>query len=220
MALIVQFGIACVVSLALTPVCRALAHRSGFVARPSDDRWHKRPTALFGGVAIAAATLASSLSVTTAAPHSDIWQLIVCGGAIAAFGFLDDLLSLKPSTKLIAQIAVASMLLFFGYRVHWTRSLVTDAMLTVFWIVGVTNAFNLLDNMDGLCAGTAIIAGTFLLLGMVSNGGVTAPALYLASLLGATAGFLVYNVHPASIFMGDTGSLFLGTNLAALTLVA
>jgi UDP-GlcNAc:undecaprenyl-phosphate GlcNAc-1-phosphate transferase len=93
-------------------------------------------------------------------------------------------------------------------------------MLTLFWIVGITNGFNLLDNMDGLCAGTTIIAGGFLLAGMFHQAGATPPAAYLAALLGATAGFLVYNRHPASIFMGDTGSLFLGFNLAALTLVA
>src|SRR5581483_12349917 len=82
----------------------------------------------------------------------------------------------------------------------------------------VTNAFNLLDNMDGLCAGTALIAGTFMLIGSV-GGGPTPISLYLAALIGATAGFLVYNVHPASIFMGDTGSLFLGLNLAAIALI-
>src|SRR6185295_7953965 len=96
-----------------------------------------------------------------------------------------------------------------------------DTMLTLAWIVGITNAFNLLDNMDGLCAGITLIAGTFLLFVFIgSPGPIAAPALYLAALMGATAGFLVYNFHPASIFMGDTGSLFLGLNMAALTLVA
>jgi UDP-GlcNAc:undecaprenyl-phosphate GlcNAc-1-phosphate transferase len=98
--------------------------------------------------------------------------------------------------------------------------MVVDAMLTLFWIVGITNAFNLLDNMDGLCAGTTLVAGVFLLIGVVNEAGPTEPALYLAAMLGATAGFLVYNFHPASIFMGDTGSLFLGLNIAAITLLA
>jgi UDP-GlcNAc:undecaprenyl-phosphate GlcNAc-1-phosphate transferase len=93
-------------------------------------------------------------------------------------------------------------------------------MLTLFWIVGITNAFNLLDNMDGLCAGTALVAGSFLLAGIAGDPANMPAALYLSALLGATAGFLVYNFHPASIFMGDTGSLFLGLNLAAVTLVA
>jgi UDP-GlcNAc:undecaprenyl-phosphate/decaprenyl-phosphate GlcNAc-1-phosphate transferase len=203
-------------SLVLTPLCRMLAHRSGFIAKPKEDRWHKRPTAMFGGVAIATTVLALGAWI---APDVRLWQLMGCATLIAAAGLVDDLLSLKSSTKLIVQIIVASLLLFFGFRLHWTQSLVGDAMLTVFWIVGVTNAFNLLDNMDGLCAGTVLVAGTFLLIGMVHGGEVGAPALYLTALLGATAGFLVYNVHPASIFMGDTGSLFLGLNIATLTLM-
>ena len=211
------YCIALVASLALTPLCRLVAHRFGFVAKPSEERWHKRPTAMFGGVAIAVTTLCLGLAL---APDARLWQLLGCGLVIAAFGLADDVLSLKPSTKLIVQITVASALLFFGLRLHWTGSLVGDSMLTLFWIVGITNGFNLLDNMDGLCAGTTLIAGVFLLLGMFHQAGATPSAAYLATLMGATTGFLVYNVHPASIFMGDTGSLFLGLNLAALTLVA
>jgi UDP-GlcNAc:undecaprenyl-phosphate GlcNAc-1-phosphate transferase len=139
---------------------------------------------------------------------------------IAGFGFLDDVLSLKPSTKLIAQIVVASALLVFGYRLDWTKSLVVDAMLTVFWIVGITNAFNLLDNMDGLCGGIAAIAGTSILVSLVGNTGPTPLAIYIGVFVGATLGFLVYNMSPASIFMGDTGSLFLGLNLSAMALIA
>jgi len=204
-------------SLALTPACRALAHRFGFVAAPKEDRWHKRPTALFGGVAIVLVTL---LLGVVMGPDTRVWQLIACGLVISAFGLVDDLLSLKASTKLVIQICVASALVFFGLRLHWTDSLVGDSMLTLFWIVGITNGFNLLDNMDGLCAGITLIAGGFLLAGMYSGGAPPPASLYLAALLGAISGFFVYNVHPASIFMGDAGSLFLGLNLAALTLVA
>jgi UDP-GlcNAc:undecaprenyl-phosphate GlcNAc-1-phosphate transferase len=110
--------------------------------------------------------------------------------------------------------------LFFGFRLQWTDSMIGNTMLTLFWVVGVTNAFNLADNMDGLCAGTALVAGTFVLIGIVDESHVTPVAHYLAALLGATAGFLTYNIHPASIFMGDAGSLFLGLNLAAITLIA
>lgn len=208
---------ALIMSLALTPICRALAQRFGFTAKPKEDRWHKKPTALFGGLAIAIPTLLLGLTIE---PFADIRQLVICAGAVACFGLLDDAFSLKPSTKLILQIAAASALLFLGYRLQWTQSLIGDAMLTLLWIVGITNALNLLDNMDGLCAGTALVAGCFLLFSVVRDGTEIAAALYLAALLGSTAGFLVYNFHPASIFMGDTGSLFLGMNLAALTLAA
>jgi UDP-GlcNAc:undecaprenyl-phosphate GlcNAc-1-phosphate transferase len=209
---LVSFG----ASLAITPAFRLLSQRLGQVARPQEDRWHSQSTALFGGLAIALVTLAGGLMIPGA---GQIAILIVSGALIAGFGFLDDVLSLKPSTKLIAQIIIASILLFFGFRLHWMQSMLGDAMLTVFWIVGVTNAFDLLDNMDGLCAGTAIIAGVFMLMGVVGGAGVTPDGLYLATLIGATAGFLVYNFYPASIFMGDTGSLFLGLNLAAMALV-
>ena len=180
-------------SLALTPICRAMALRIGLTAKPNEDRWHKKPTALFGGEAIAVPTLVLGATL----PIGEVWQLLICGAAIAAFGFADDLVSIKPSTKLVVQISLASMLLFFDYRLQWTDSLIGDTMLTLFWIVGITNAFNLLDNMDGLSAASP----------------------YLAALLGSTAGFLVYNFHPATIFMGDTGSLFLGLNIAAVTLI-
>jgi UDP-GlcNAc:undecaprenyl-phosphate GlcNAc-1-phosphate transferase len=215
--LVIFYLVALAVSLLLTPLCRAIAHRLGFVAKPTEDRWHKKPTAMFGGVAIALTTLSVGLFLN---PDLRLWQLIGCGLIIAVFGLADDVLSLKPSTKLIVQISVASALVYFGLRLHWTGSLAGDAMLTLFWIVGITNGFNLLDNMDGLCAGTMLIAGLFLLLGIYHDVGATPAAVYLAVLMGATTGFLVYNIHPASIFMGDTGSLFLGLNVAALTLVA
>jgi UDP-GlcNAc:undecaprenyl-phosphate/decaprenyl-phosphate GlcNAc-1-phosphate transferase len=215
MTTVIYFAAGLFASLVLTPICRRVAERLGRVARPSDDRWHRRPTALFGGIAIAVPTLVLGATL----PLVDVWQMLVCGAGIAVVGCVDDIISLKPYTKLIAQIVFASAMLFFGFRLQWTDSLVGDTMLTLFWIVGITNAFNLLDNMDGLCAGTALVAGGFLLFGLpLSEAG--APALYLAGMLGACTGFLVYNFHPASIFMGDTGSLFLGFNLAALTLLS
>ena len=203
---------------AVVPLCKRLAFRFDCVARPRDDRWHKRPTPLFGGVAIGVTLFAGAAIAgipTTIAP--------VIGGAATIFliGLVDDVITLKPSTKLIVQIALASMLLFFGYRLNWLESITLDALLTLIWIVGVTNAFNLLDNMDGLCAGIALIVGTALLVDIVSRGSAgSAEATYLAMLIGATAGFLVYNINPASIFMGDSGSLLLGFSFSALTLNA
>jgi UDP-GlcNAc:undecaprenyl-phosphate GlcNAc-1-phosphate transferase len=201
-------------SIALTPLCRLAAIRLGYVARPREDRWHKKPTALLGGIGVATVTL-GGLGVLGVA--SAIWPIVACAGAMFLIGFVDDLLNFKASTKLIAEIAVASTLVFFGYRLGWTQSLTGDAMLTLLWVVGITNAFNLLDNMDGLCAGIALIAGFSLIvvLGPVAPAPVT---IYITLLLGATAGFLVYNLNPASIFLGDGGSLFIGSSLALLTL--
>jgi UDP-GlcNAc:undecaprenyl-phosphate/decaprenyl-phosphate GlcNAc-1-phosphate transferase len=148
--------------------------------------------------------------------------LVVAAFAMFIVGLTDDVLSLKPATKLVAQIACASVLLFFDYRLHWLNSLTFDWLLTLFWVVGMSNAFNLLDNMDGLCAGTAIIVGAALLLeGNPVGAMLGAPeSQYLVALIGATCGFLVYNVHPATIFMGDSGSLLLGFSFGALTLSA
>jgi UDP-GlcNAc:undecaprenyl-phosphate/decaprenyl-phosphate GlcNAc-1-phosphate transferase len=214
MAFLAYSGAAFALSLALTALCRVASVRLGYVAAPRHDRWHQQPTALFGGVAI---VLSLSAVALTLRPVGAIFVVLGPGLAIATLGLVDDIVSLKPATKLVAQIVVATLLLFLGFRLGWTRSMIFDAMLTLFWIVGISNAFNLLDNMDGLCAGTALVAAGFLLVQLQHEGSVLL-ARYVAALVGATAGFLVYNVNPASIFMGDTGSLFLGLNLAALTL--
>ena len=172
---------------------------------------------MFGGVGIAIVV------VSTAAGFGLVLQvpvLIATAVLTSAVGLTDDILHLKPATKLIAELVLASVLLQFGYRLNWLESMTLDTLLTLVWVVGLTNAFNLIDNMDGLCGGIALVAGTALLVEIVGAGGGPVPpeALYLAILLGATAGFLVYNVYPASIFMGDSGSLLLGFSLAALTL--
>jgi UDP-GlcNAc:undecaprenyl-phosphate GlcNAc-1-phosphate transferase len=212
------FFFALLVSLALVPVCRSLALRLGFVATPRADRWHARPIALCGGVAIGV-TLFTGLLVFRSIPAIPI----LAGGAALMFaaGLADDVLRMKPFTKLVIQIAIAAIFLFVGHRLHWTPSPTLDTLLTLIWVVGMTNAFNLLDNMDGLAGGVALIVGAALLIGLVSPGAgslAVHQAQYLALLVGATAGFLVYNVHPASVFMGDSGSLLLGLSFAAVIL--
>lgn len=207
------FGIA----LILVPVCRAAARRFGLVAKPRADRWHGKPTALLGGVAIATTVL--GLHVALVGPF-EYPVLLIGAAAMFGIGLVDDLISLRPATKLVFEIAVASFFVFFGYRLGWSSSLIVDTVFTVFWIVGLTNAFNLLDNMDGLCAGLGVVAGVGLLSTLWLNGAVGAQATHLALLVGAAAGFLVYNFNPASIFMGDSGSLFIGLNLSVLTLSA
>ncbi|MEP7309741.1 MAG: hypothetical protein ABJA98_29890 [Acidobacteriota bacterium] len=216
-AVFTPFLAAFALSLALVPLCRLLAIRMGRMAHPREDRWHRRPVALLGGVAIGVSLFAGAgvFGLVTQLP-----VLLIC--ALTAFltGLTDDLINLKPSTKLVIQIALASTLLFFDYRLNWIQSVTLDSLLTLLWVVGMTNAFNLLDNMDGLCAGVALIVGTALLIDLLpgATGAAFADVRYLAILLGATGGFFVYNVHPASIFMGDSGSLLLGFSFAAVTL--
>ena len=198
--------------LALTPIVRAIATAGGFVARPTSDRWHRKPVPLLGGIAIAVAAASSALMFGWY--HRELLAVVTAALAMAFVGVVDDIKQLKPSTKLTAQIAVACALIAQGVQLHWTHSQIADAFLTIFWFVAITNAFNLLDNMDGLCAGVASIAA----LAYCGSAALGQVELQFAgaAIAGAAAGFLVFNFKPASIFMGDGGSMFLGAMLAAL----
>jgi UDP-GlcNAc:undecaprenyl-phosphate/decaprenyl-phosphate GlcNAc-1-phosphate transferase len=217
------FGGSCLLSLVLTPLARRLAFRWGQVAVPKDNRWHRKETALLGGVSIVAAMTA----VWSLAAVLTDWSvfgrpylvMILCSGGIFVLGLTDDLFTMDPQHKLAGQLVITAVLIFFGYRLGWTHSETLNLFLSIVWIVGITNAFNLLDNMDGLASGIALIAGGFLFIWLYpAQGGASAPALLvLAAYLGAVSGFLVYNFNPASIFMGDAGSLFVGFVLACLT---
>jgi UDP-GlcNAc:undecaprenyl-phosphate/decaprenyl-phosphate GlcNAc-1-phosphate transferase len=216
--------------LAFTPLVRHLAHRRGWMAIPSAERWHKRPTALMGGIAIYAAAggvlfFTTNLSplltqITTPTGHHETLPIgpILWVGMSLCFllGLLDDFIHIKPHTKLVGQILIASVAAFVGFRLNWCTSMTLDTTLTIVWIVGITNAFNLIDNMDGLCAGIGFIAASAVIYMFLP----VAPevAVYAAVLAGALLAFLFYNSTPASIFMGDSGSLMIGYSLAILTL--
>ncbi len=205
-------------ALVLVPVARAVAIRFGAVAQPKQDRWHQKPTALFGGVAIALAALGTAVYFDGVRSQP---ALLVCAAGMFLFGLADDLLGVKPATKLIAQLSIGSVFLFLHYRLGWSHSITLDSVLTLFWLAGIVNAFNLLDNMDGLCAGVAVVAAAAFIVNFhpVTPGQPTFYMVrYAAAVAGAALGFLVYNAKPASIFMGDSGSLFLGLSLAAMAL--
>jgi len=149
--------------------------------------------------------------------------LALAAASVGVFftGLVDDLVTLRPATKLALQIAAASAAVWGGVRLEWTGSLTLDTLISIFWLIGVTNALNLVDNMDGACAGVgAIAAGVVALVGVVSPSGVGPHSLWAAALCGALAGFLFYNFHPASIFLGDSGSLPIGFLLAGITAAA
>jgi UDP-GlcNAc:undecaprenyl-phosphate GlcNAc-1-phosphate transferase len=133
-------------------------------------------------------------------------------------GLVDDLRRLRPYQKLAGQVLAAAVLLLDGVTFRGTGWPPLDCAITLFWLVGITNALNLLDNMDGLAAGVATVAAGFLAVDCWL-GGQPGAAEWLAAFAGALLGFLVYNSHPASIFMGDGGALFIGIFLAALALV-
>jgi UDP-GlcNAc:undecaprenyl-phosphate GlcNAc-1-phosphate transferase len=211
-SLLTSFALA----LALVPAVRAYARWRGYVVKPTADRWHRRETAMLGGVAVYAAATVATLVL--ARPLEPLWIYFVAGTLIFLVGLTDDFVRLKPATKLIAQIALATLFVFGHYRLGWVDSLTLDALLTMVWIVGLTNAFNLIDNIDGLCAGVAVIAGLWLLAGMASVEAATPQVTLLAALVGAALGFLVFNRNPATIFLGDSGSLLLGLVLAGMAL--
>lgn len=225
-------AVAMLTAALLTPVIRNIALRSGEVVAVRDDRWHKRPTPAFGGIAIvvgfAVALLVEgllgpggqfTLEPTNRAvlPIAPSVGLISAGAMMFVLGLADDLLHMGPATKLVGQLAAAALLVVSGIGVWLTGVYALDAVISVFWFVGITNALNLLDNMDGLAGGIAFIAAAFMGVTFVLEGQFEF-ALVAFSLCGALAGFLVHNYPPARIFMGDSGSLFLGLSLAGLGL--
>jgi UDP-GlcNAc:undecaprenyl-phosphate GlcNAc-1-phosphate transferase len=212
-----SFGIAFAAATVLTLAVRFVARKRNLVAKPRPDRWHKKPTALFGGVGIFLAFVLTTLFYR--GPHAPGRNLLLlCSGGMFLLGFIDDLVQLKPYAKLVGQIILCSAVTMFGLRLNWVPSIPIDQALTVFWLVGITNAINLLDNLDGLAGGIALIASLYLVYFCHVSGYVAAASL-TAAFAGAVAGFLVFNFNPASIFMGDCGSLFLGFFLGAITLV-
>ncbi len=221
------FSAALAIGWWVTPRVGSLAVRYKKVAVPCEDRWHKKETPLLGGIAMAAAfygvTILGALFGVFGSDTRSLWHLmplLLCGFGMFLLGLWDDFRNLSPQTKLAGQIVLASVLVFFGYKVDWFVSKTANTFLSILWIVGITNAFNLLDNMDGLSAGVAAIAAFFLLaFETVSAGGLpTEPHMLLLPIfMGSVLGFLRHNSHPASIFMGDCGSLFLGFVLAGIS---
>jgi UDP-GlcNAc:undecaprenyl-phosphate GlcNAc-1-phosphate transferase len=196
-----------------TYATRATARRIGFVAKPRAERWHSRPTALAGGVGIFVA-----FAVVTAFIGGSLRVPVLAGaGAMFAIGFVDDVFQLKPYAKLTAQLLVAGLTVASGAILPWTDWALANQAITIFWIIGIANAINLLDNMDGLAAGIACIGAVFQGLFFVVQQ-MYPEAAVCAALAGALGGFLVFNFNPASIFMGDSGSLFLGYTLAVVAL--
>jgi UDP-GlcNAc:undecaprenyl-phosphate GlcNAc-1-phosphate transferase len=214
--LVVTALVAAAVAAAAVLVCAPLAHHLGAVARPRGDRWHQRPIPLLGGLALAlgaAAAIAPALDAT-----SPLLVIAAGGAACVIAGLIDDLRPLKPQTKLTVQLLVAAAVVSVGLRLPVTGIVWCDMLLSLLWLVALTNAFNLLDNMDGLAAGVAAIAAVAHTLLFASAGALDAARLS-AAVAGACIGFLVHNRHPASIFMGDAGSLFLGFTLGASSLI-
>jgi UDP-GlcNAc:undecaprenyl-phosphate/decaprenyl-phosphate GlcNAc-1-phosphate transferase len=210
-----------IAAIILTPVVRAFARRRGFVAQPKSDRWHKQPTAMLGGVAIWFSVVITYVVFTSfhLIPESTYGRTIINASTfLFLVGLVDDLIHTKPYQKLIGQIMGSALVIYYGLTLPWTRSVSINIAITIFWLIGITNAINLLDNMDGLAAGIAAIGASFLTMSFVVNG-QPIEALMMAMFAAALVGFLIFNSNPASIFMGDCGSLFIGFFMASAALV-
>ena len=201
----------------LTLLARRTAYRFGFVATPRKDRWHQQPTALMGGVAIYLAFVAGYVIFM---PNLRATLPILAGGTMLfVTGLIDDRFQIKPYAKLVLQLIAAAIVVYSGLHLPWVNYEWVNDFLTIFWLVGITNAINLLDNMDGLAGGVAVISCAFLTLTFLLNG-QSAEAIMPALLGGAALGFLVFNFSPATIFMGDCGSMFLGFMLSGTALLS
>jgi UDP-GlcNAc:undecaprenyl-phosphate GlcNAc-1-phosphate transferase len=229
------FVAALVLVVLLTPFVIRLAHAVGAVDRPNERKVHTRIMPRLGGLAIFLAFAGGFLAVSpvfglidTGMKANTVWGILIGGAIIVLTGALDDRFDLKPKYKLLGIVAASLVVVAFDMKVEFITLPFVESghslsnwlsiPITIFWIVGVTNAINLIDGLDGLAAGvSAISVGTILALA-VMMGNVTV-ILLCAVLLGSAIGFLFFNFHPAKIFMGDSGALFLGFAIATLSIL-
>jgi UDP-GlcNAc:undecaprenyl-phosphate GlcNAc-1-phosphate transferase len=211
---LVVFGAALALAIGMTPVVRRLAHRIGLTDQPGPRKIHAEPVP-FVGLAIYAAVTLALLVFGERHEVAQVAGILLGATLVSSLGLWDDRRPLRPVWKLAGQCGAVAVVMASGVQVLVTGNAVLDAAITALWFLAVTNAINFLDNMDGASGGVAAIAAAAFLLLAVQNDQVLVAPL-AAALLGACIGFLVYNFNPASVFMGDTGSLFLGFALAAL----
>lgn len=222
MSLSVAQGMAALLSSLLvaalgTLAVRAVARRHGLVIAPRADRWHEVPTALYGGVAIAIAAVVTAVAfsgVALAAVPPAV-AILTTAALLFGVGLVDDARGIGPVGKFILQLGCGSILIVPGIVYPLTPWDPVNIVVTLFWFVGIVNALNLLDNMDGVAAGVAAVAALSFAAFFAMAGSGTLAVVALAT-AGAAGGFLIFNFKPASIFMGDAGSLFLGATLAGL----
>jgi UDP-GlcNAc:undecaprenyl-phosphate GlcNAc-1-phosphate transferase len=216
---LVLLALAAAGTAALTPVAIRVALQIGFVDNPAERKFHRRPTPYLGGLAVAGAVLVI-LAVSIVVRPEVRWELLaiaVGGLAVAAVGLLDDWSPIRPLPRLVVQAGAACVLWIGGIRIGATGIAAADLAMTVFAVMAVTNAVNLLDNMDGVATGTVAVASLFFF-GIAASQGQLLVAPMAAVLAGACLGFLPYNYNPARIFLGDAGALFLGFLLATLAI--
>ena len=221
---ILAMVVAFLISFASTPVVIGIAKKIKAIDVPKDERRvHKKPIPLIGGLAIFYGFIVSVLCFCDI--DKPIIGILLGAVVIVITGIIDDKYSLPAKLKLLMQIVAAVIVLVFGVEIKYIENPFTDVYITfgwfsipitIIWIVGVTNAVNLTDGLDGLAAGISTIASLSLLILILFTDNIGL-AILTAALAGAGFGFLPYNFNPAKIFMGDTGSMFLGYMLACIS---
>lgn len=209
-----------ILSLVSVGLVRAIARRCEWVVSPRHDRWHQRPTAIHGGVGMMMAWLPLAW-FTLLREGASLASMSLLGGCIGMWllGLFDDLYHYRPAKKLVGQLIGAGLLIGQGVVMQVFPWHSANVLLTFIWFVGIINAVNMMDNMDGLAAGVVAIGSVVVLVLLVLGGGMhTAAVPLVAAFIGVLIGFLVYNFNPASIFMGDSGSMFIGYFLATISL--
>lgn len=231
------FVVACLGTLIATPAVKVLARACGAMDKPNARKVHKVPTPLWGGIGVfAAAVVAVLLTIHThpefttqivAKQWSHLQGMLIASAMMLIIGMIDDRYNMPAKVKLFGQIATAAVMMKHGIRIEYLSVPGSEILylydwqsyaLTGLWIVGITNAINLLDGLDGLVAGVTM--GSSLVFSVVSVfHGQWLVAVVMAAIAGAALGFLKYNFNPASIFIGDTGALVLGLNFAGWSTV-
>lgn len=227
----IAFVTALVMAFIMTPLVKRFAIFIGAVDAPNHRKVHTKMMPRLGGLAIFMAFVGAFFIISPALVDFNTnaaWGLLLGGSIIVLVGALDDKFELTAKVKLIGQLIAASVVVAFGLRIELLNIPFGDALninmewlsilLTIVWIVGVTNAINLIDGLDGLAAGVSAIATATMLVMALMMGNITV-VLLCAVLLGSIIGFLFFNFHPAKIFMGDSGALFLGFSLATLSIL-
>ena len=213
------------ISLLLVPIVNKITKKLGIIAHTNNRTIHKGIIARTGGYAIYASFLIGAMIFLKT--DIQINSIMIGGFIIFLVGFYDDIHDLKPKYKMIGQIIAALVVIFYGgislkgFTIPFlpdTLSYIIAIIITIGWIVGITNAINLIDGLDGLCAGISIIVLFTISMTSLTYGRTDISSLSLL-LAGATAGFLVYNFHPASVFLGDCGALYIGFMISVISLL-
>ena len=227
---LLAFGIALFITMMVTPISKKIAVKFGAIDHPKERGVHDTPTPLAGGSAIVFSFVVTAIVLIPLMEgyiSKEFFGIIIAGVLITTVGFLDDVYQLSPRIRIFFQILAALIVVFTGTTIEWLSwpwaesgliSLHTlGNFMTVFWIVGLTNALNFIDGLDGLAAGIASIAAiSFMVISFMFGPPVS--VMMAAILAGACLGFLPHNFSPATIFMGDTGSTFLGFMLAVMSI--